>query len=218
MVFAFGRVASSAAVAAAVMVLTAGCSTVVMREPAAPAASVSPDRAGLAAAAERVSATKWPKPDSGSLGGMLGLGEGRTTEKDAVIAYVAALGAGPGRSVAVLKDAYFHIDAAYALAAAAESAAASVEPTADDIALVETAIGELRGARDIYLASLRRLGEDGDGAEPRTEQSLRAAFNRAIREIGDAADAMSDRLTARRLGAARRPSPIAASHFAAGGL
>ena len=217
MVF-FGRVASAGA-AAAVLCLSAGCSTVVVREPAPVAASLSHDRAGLAAAAERVSSTKWPKPDAGSLGGMLGLGGGRTSEKDAAEIYVATLGAGPGRSVAVLKDAYLHIDAAYALALAAENAASQVEPTADDVALVETAIGDLRGARDVYLAALRSLGQAGDGAEPRTEQSLRAAFNRAIRDIGDAADAMSDRLTARRLDSARRPTaPIAASHFTAGSL
>lgn len=213
----FGRVASSIALAA-VSFLTSGCSTVVMREPGAPAMAIKSDRTDLAAAAVRVSATKWPKPYAGSLGGMLGLGGGRTTEKDAVAAYVASLGAGPGRSVAVLKDAYHHIDAAYALAAAAERAAVQFDPTADDVALVETAIGDLRGARDVYLASLRSLGEEGDGAEARTEQSLRGAFNRAIRDIGDAADSMSDRLTARRLDSARRPAGPMASHFAGGGL
>lgn len=171
------------------------------------------ERSDLALAAEAVSTTKWPKSEVGGLSGMLnGAGAGET---DSVSVYVAQLGSGPGRGVAVLKDAYVHIDAAYALAAAADKAASLSQPTDEDVRLIETAIGDLRGARDVYLASLRALEDAGDGVAPRTEQSLKSAFNQAIRDIGAAADALSDRVAAKKLqaDAARRLSPIAPARF-----
>lgn len=202
-----------AAFAGLALVFTAGCSTVVMREPVAVAAAEA-ERSDLFLAAEAVSETKWPKPDAAGIVGMLG-GGGRVTEADSVSAYVAQLGAGPGRGVAVLRDAYVHIDAAYKLAAAADRASSLAQPSDEDVRLVETAISDLRGARDVYLASLRELGGAGDGVEPRTEQAVKAAFNDAIRNIGEAADALSDRVAAERLQAeaVRRVAPIHAAHF-----
>lgn len=183
-----------------------GCSTVVLREPS-PAAVSAPQRASLETAAAKVSATKWPKPDGGAFASFVGFGGG-VSEGDAVRAYLGQLGPGPGRGVSVLQDAYHHVDAAYALAAAAAAAANVVDPTTDDVRLVEAAIGDLRGARNIYLASLRELADEGDGVEARTAQSLKGAFNDAIKEVGAAADTLSDHLVARRAGEAdsgRRP-------------
>ena len=202
-----------AALAGFAALSAAGCSTVVMREPTSTQAADA-GRSELVLAAEAVSEVKWPKPEGAGLSGMLGGGE-RVTEADSVEAYVGALGAGPGRGVAVLKDAYVHIDAAYRLAAAADRASTLARPTDDDVRLIEGAIGDLRGARDIYLASLRELDGAGDGVEPRTEQSLKAAFNQAIRNIGEAADALSDHVAATKLraDAARRVVPAAPARF-----
>lgn len=199
-----------AAFAGLAAVLSSACSTVVMREPVAAAAAEHSD---LALAAEAVSATKWPKSEGGGISGMLN--GGGVSETASVNAYVAQLGNGPGRGVAVLKDAYIHIDAAYRLAAAADKAAELAQPTDEDVRLIETAIGDLRGARDVYLASLRELEGEGDGVEQRTEQSLKSAFNQAIRDIGEAADALSDRVAAKKLeaDAARRVAPLAPARF-----
>lgn len=177
-------------------------------------AAVEAERSELVVAAQAVSETKWPKPDAAGLSAMLGAG-GRVTEQDSIDAYVTQLGAGPGRGVAVLKDAYVHIDAAYKLAAEADRAAKFIQPSDEDVRVVEVAIGDLRGARDVYLASLRTLSAEGDGVEPRTEQSLKAAFNQAIRNIGEAADALSDRIAEKRLQAeaARRVTPVRPARF-----
>lgn len=207
----FGRVRLAPAMFAGLAaVLSSACSTVVMREPVAATAA---ERSDLALAAEAVSSTKWPKSEGGGISGMLN--GGGVSETESVNAYVAQLGAGPGRGVAVLKDAYVHIDAAYRLAAAADKAAAFAQPTDEDVRVIETAIGDLRGARDVYLASLRELENEGDGVESRTEQSLKSAFNQAIRDIGEAADALSDRVAAKKLqaDAARRVLPPAPARF-----
>lgn len=204
------------ALAGLACVSATACSTVVMKEPAAVSVAASPDRDALAAAAAAVSDSKWPKPDAADLGGLFSLGGGRVTESDAVDAYIASLGQGPGRGVSVLKDAYLHIDAAYALARAADQAVSRVEPVADDVRLVENAISDLRKARNVYLASLKTLEKSGDGVESRTANALKGAFDDAIREIGVAADAMSDRLARAKVDAARAAAPLP-SRFAAGG-
>lgn len=199
------RIAAAAAIGIA-GALGSGCSTVVMREPAA---AVADERSELALAAEAISARKWPRSDSAGISGMFGE-RGSVTEAESIAAYVDQLGQGPGRGVVVLKDAYVHIDAAYRLASATDRAASLTQPTDEDVRLVESAIGDLRGARDIYLATLRELEGEGDGVELRTEQSLKAAFNEAIREIGEAADVLSDRVAAKKLQAdAMRRSSMA---------
>lgn len=207
---AFGRVRARLwAAAGLACVLSTGCSTVVIREPQAAVASAA-GQSDLILAAEAVSETRWPRSEGG-LSSMFGGGD----SSDSAASYVAQLGEGPGRGVAVLKDAYVHIDAAHRLAAAADRATAITQPSDEDVRVVESAIGDLRDARDVYLASLRALGAEGDGVEPRTEQSLKAAFNEAIREIGAAADALSDRVAARKLeaNAERRVAPVTVARF-----
>lgn len=175
------------------MATAAGCSTVVFQESAPRAAF---ERDALVRAAGEVSKTPWPKPQNASFGAMLtgavaGSGD-RITETDAAEIYLAALGAGDQRHVSLLADADRHLSAAAALADATGTAAESLRPSKSDISTVEAAISDLRGVRDMYQLCLKRLAKDGEDIDPDALRTLRAAFNDAIEEVGDAADALAD--------------------------
>ena len=193
----FGTRILRAVVGAGVLVVsTAGCTAVVFQEPAKTAKAPAVERDALLRAASEVSRTHWPKPQGASLTRMLSgvvVGSGdRVSEGDAVARYLETLESAPDRRVAVLADAQRHLAAARALADAAEAVAGGVRPTMSDVSLVEGAIGDLRGVRDVYLASLKRLSKEGELVDGATLSSLRSDFNASIQRLG----ASADRLTA----------------------
>lgn len=187
----------SGALALCALAVSGGCSTVVFQEQSAierPAV----ERDALQRAALAVYASKWPSPEGGGgLGRMFGAGGGeRVSVAGAADFYVASLSG--DRVDAILRDAARHLAAAEPLVAAADAAALSVRPTRTDVSAVESAIGELRSVRDVYLAALRRLEREGERADPKSVAELRGAFNAAIRDVGMAADALADAVAANR--------------------
>ena len=200
----------AAAGAVLLAVSAAGCSTVVVRN-AGSAADSAVEREALARAAGEVSRTAWPKPQGASFTDMLSgvvVGSGdRVTEAEAAEIYISSLGDGDIRRFRLLADADRHLAAAYALAEAARAAADAVRPAKSDISTVETAIGELRAVRDIYLLSLKRLEKEDGDIPPETASTLRAAFNDAIEEIGVAADDLADAVASDRTETLAAPAP-----------
>lgn len=193
----FGTRILRAIVGAGVVIMSAaGCTAVVFQEPARTAKVPTVEREALLRAASEVSHTKWPKPQGASFTRMLSsavVGPGdRITESDAVARYLEALGGAPDRRLAVLADAERHLSAAHALTTAAEAVARGVRPTMSDVSLVEGAIGDLRGVRDVYLASLKRLSKEGEMIDGATLSSLRADFNASIQRLGASADRLAD--------------------------
>ena len=175
--------------------MTGGCSTVVFQEHAGAVRSPAVERDALVRAASDVSQTKWPKPEGASFGRLLtvvvGSGD-RVTESDAVDRYLESLATAQDRRLVVLADAERHLAAASLLAQAAEAAAEGFRPAMADVSLVESAIGDLRSVRDIYLSSLKRLSKEGEEVDSQTVSVLRSAFNDSIERIGDAADRLAD--------------------------
>ncbi len=179
----------------ALVTMTGGCSTVVFQEHAGAVRSPAVERDALVRAASDVSQTKWPKPEGASFGRLLtvvvGSGD-RVTESDAVDRYLESLATAQDRRLVVLADAERHLAAASLLAQAAEAAAEGFRPAMADVSLVESAIGDLRSVRDIYLSSLKRLSKEGEEVDSQTVSVLRSAFNDSIERIGDAADRLAD--------------------------
>ena len=167
-----------------------GCSTVILSENSHSPQSAA-EHAALVEAASAVSQAGWPKPQEASWSDRLTGGEAnsaRVSEDDAAEVYVATLGA--PRKSALLDDAARHLEAARALAAAADAAASTLRPAMADVSVVETAIADLRQARDIYLKSLDLVARDGEAIASAERRRLKADFGYAIKELGAAADAL----------------------------
>jgi uncharacterized protein YceK len=191
-VWRIGRLAMGAA---AVMISASGCATVISSDGAAARREAAVERAALVEAAAAVAQTRWPKPERASLAEILSVGvvsSDRMTENKAAEIYLSALRDAQARQRQVFADALAHLEAARLLASATRAAAESVRPTASDISVVEEAIGELRGARDIYIAALKALSKEGEMVEPEAVHALKAEFNAAIAEIGAAADRLAE--------------------------
>lgn|GEM_PF-5479273 len=174
-----------------------GCATVVMNNGAAKTISV--ERDALKTAADEVADVSWPKPQATSMserltGIVAGPKKERITKKQAIAAYVAVLAETTDPQVTLIEDAESQLRAADLLIVAAEDAASATRPAMSDVAIVEGAISELRQAKEIYIASLDLIAAD-DSDRQQLKRGLKADFNRAISEIGAAADVLADRVT-----------------------
>lgn len=186
------------------------------------AAKPAVEREALKEAAAAVGETAWPKPETLSLGalltGFISGDDDHVSKDDAVKAYVKTLAATDAPAQNLLKDAEHHLAAAQRLAEAADAAAASVRPVASDIAIVETAIGELREQRDIYLAALKTLEKAGEPAPAdNADDVLKTSFNEAIKTIGAAADRLADRVDNDRSETLAQPAAVKERRATIGG-
>ncbi|MGE0408874.1 MAG: hypothetical protein AB7P23_06380 [Amphiplicatus sp.] len=185
----------------------AGCSTVIFSDNGTTERSAAIERAALISAAAEVSAVKWPAVREASWSARLvglGGGDGGVSKNEAAAAYLASLEAGPGRERAILADAEDQLLAADRLANAAHAAVEAVRPVMADVGAVEAAIGDLREARDIYLATLK-LVRDETAAPVADAHALKAEFNAAIEALGEAADRLADRVAHDRTETYARP-------------
>jgi hypothetical protein len=177
--------------AAAILVLSAGaCSTVIKSERAEAAKGSEADREALRAAAANVADAPWPKPTSSSLAERLAGAEPEGDElsrDDAVAAYVEALSGKPDAENRLMADADRHILAARTLNEVAEAACESVAPRMADVALLEDAIADLRETRAIYVASLKEI--DGDKLNI---ELVKRSFDDVIKSLGDVADDLAN--------------------------
>jgi hypothetical protein len=191
------RVAYLRLFAAAAVTALGGCSTVLKSENSAELRAAAIEREALKSAAEAVASVKWPKPESADWGarlaGVVGAAPERVSEDDAARAYLAVLGPAP-RKDALLADAARHVAAAGELARLAEGAAEAIRPTMTDVSIVEEAIIDFRRTRDVYYEAVAALAGEGEAFSSAESRALKASFSDAIERLGDAADALADRV------------------------
>lgn len=172
-----------------------GCSTVIFSENSADERGAAIEREALIDAAAAVSKTKWPEPQNVSWQARIAhIGADRVSKSDAVEAYLASFGDSKPKYDKVLGDAGAHLLAADNLTRAAANAANSVRPVMADVSVVEEAIGDLRQTRDIYLESLKILAREGEPVRSANIRALKSQFDGAIKELGDVADELADRV------------------------
>lgn len=175
----------------------AGCSTVIFTQGDNASRTSAVEREALIEAAAAISETKWPEPDSMSWRARIAhIGEPRVSKSDAARVYLASLETEGDRYGKILADAAQHLRAAEGMTRAAANAASSVRPVMADISVVEEAIGDLRQARDIYVECLETLEEQGEPIGQQYVSDLKSQFDNAIRELGEAADILADRVAA----------------------
>ncbi len=174
-----------------------GCSSVVMSGGPGASEAISTEREALRTAAKDVTAVNWPKPTSRSfdLGftGIISSSKEKVTKRDAVRAYAAQLAAMGDAKARLVEDAQTHLMAADILIRACERTALFAKPQMSDIAVVEGAIGALREAKEVYIAALKVVVEDED-TERFVTRGLKSDFIRAIRDVGEAADLLADKV------------------------
>lgn len=193
----FVRLGRVAAGICFIAIAAGGCSTVMRSEDAVALRAGHAERAALIEAAAAVARANWPTSDDGGWGGQVFAGQARAASAAKAAEFYLSTLAAPDRKNIVLADAATHLRAADALADATLSAAESLRPTMADVTVVETAIGDLRAARNIYLESLKALSREQkiDAGEIR---GLKIAFNEAIEAVGEAADVLAERVEAER--------------------
>ena len=199
----------------AAVALLQGCATVVIDNNASNKISV--ERDALKTAAADVAAVNWPKPQAISMserltGIVAGPKQERITKDEAIEVYVAALEKSPDPKAALIEDAETQLRAADVLTAAAVSAASAVRPVMADVAILEGAMGELRQAREIYLESLEEVTSDKI-VIAELKRGLKSDFNRAIKEVGVAADLLADKVAADRTQTVATPNGHRSNFF-----
>ncbi len=168
----------------------------------------------LAEAAQAVETAQWPEPESGpALAWLIGGGGERFSKSDAIDYYVDALTPAGARFHALALDADATLEKAARLHAVAASTADAARVSMNDVARVENAIQTLRQHRDIYWASAKALDKAGEPVDDERLSSLRRAFAQMIRDLGDAADALADRVQADRSSVYASPDRIIANRF-----
>ena len=201
-----GRLCCAAGCAALFGLLTVGCTTVVFSNNQPPERTALAAHSALINAAAAVSRADWPRGERASWAGAFADLTGGTAGKGEMVeAYLASLAPGPGRVGAIKSDAWSKIRAADALVEAAYSAAEAVQPAAADVDVIETAIGDLREGRDVYVASLKAAAKHGDPVDNADIRALKTAFNDSISELGAAADDLADRVASDRTKTYARP-------------
>ncbi|NHK27828.1 hypothetical protein FF098_007940 [Parvularcula flava] len=166
-----------------------------------PASSGYSERQELVQAARQLESTPWPEVTEASLTNrMVSVLFGReevsegTSREEALDIYLASLNASPSNAPSTLmRHADNTLRAARKVAERGRMAATAINPSADDIAVLEEAIGDVRASRDMYIAALKRLKSDGHIVPDGDVAELQAAFSQTIRDIGSTADMVAAR-------------------------
>lgn len=179
----------------------------------APATGQS-ERLALVAATEELDETPWPAVNETSLTERMASrlfgrkADDRGLSRDeAVDLYAESLSsrsADPAHLL--LADADRTLRSARDVAEAGRLAAEAINPDTDDIAVLEDAIAEVRFSRDMYLATLKSLKDDGHGVSNTQMAGIKAAFSQTIDDIGTTADVVAARAMS-----ANQASQLAAS-------
>ena len=188
------------AILLAASILVNGCATVVTN--GGGDRVVSAEREALKDAAAAVATTHWPEPEpvtwTARVTGIVSGGKSQgASRKDALDFYLISLRQADNPEAMLTAHAQAQLQAADALANAAESAAFARRPSMSDVAIVEAAIGDLRKSRDIYIASAKEVTEN-DARKDALVAGLKTDYSRAIKEIGAAADLIADRVASDR--------------------
>ena len=171
------------AAAVAVMALTGGCAVNPISSQLNAKHETTAQRDLLAEAAREVEKAPWPKPEPVSFVSRMTVGaiDSGFSKADAAETYAAALQPEGARFSLLEADAEANLAAANRLLGIAENAVFAPRLSGNDISIVEDAI----------QAQIEKLGEPV--ADDRVD-AIRDAYNLAIRDLGEAADALADRL------------------------
>lgn len=174
----------------------AGCAVSPGTSQAVMKREVASERNQLADAALAVETAPWPKPEAVSIVSRITGGESddRVTRSDAVDAYLDALQPQGERFRTLALDARANLAAANRLELAAKNALSAPRLTMNDIAMVETAIQALRENRRIYFTAARAIEKAGETVDAGELDLLRDSYAAAIHDLGEAADAIAERI------------------------
>lgn len=164
------------------------CSTVIRAPGASEDLATTEERAALKEAAAGLAWSPWPKPQDAFLTANLPGEEDETrmTRARAVEIYLASLG-DRDAAAQIAADARRHLVAADALADAARLASQSDGPRLSDVAVLEASIADLREARAVYIAALKKIDSDGD-----TIDEVRDPLDVAVKKLGRIADDLAE--------------------------
>ena len=197
-------------VLSAAVALAAGCASVKIgtgdssEVAAAPVkvyqAAAKSERAILVDATYKIRQTPWPEVHEESLGDrMVGVlfGNGETNNKgvsqdQALEIYMRRLQLQPNPVRSLMRDADTSLSHARNLAETGRQAAHSIQPRAQDIDMLERAIGDIRECREMYLAAMKRMKNSGADITRQDMHELKQAFSQTIRDIGTTADLIHD--------------------------
>jgi hypothetical protein len=162
------------------------------------------ERAALLAATRKVQETPWPRIEKASLsdrmvGALFGgdkqeRDSNSVTRDEAVAIYVERLNRQPSPVSALMQDANQCLTNARHLAESGRVASTSITPRDNDIALLEEAIGDIRQSRDIYLAAMKKLRNNGESLSRDEIKDMKHAFTQTIADLGITADAIHDKI------------------------
>jgi len=188
---------------AALALLASGCASVKIQMPGSQsqAAILSHERTALALSANQLKNTPWPKPTKVKASGrMINMLFGADAEKkglsreQACDIYLDGLRDANGLAhLKVLADADQTLTQGRALAEAGRMTTLAIQPTSDDVAMMEAAIADLQESRDMYVMSLKKLRNDGEDVSSADIKELKRAFTQTIIDIGHAADVVAEK-------------------------
>ncbi|MCI5047392.1 MAG: hypothetical protein MRY59_07805 [Aquisalinus sp.] len=188
-------------------ITTSGCASVKIAMPGAETgkevslAGVK-ERAALVSATRQLDRTPWPTiTEAGFTGRMMSSLFGAedpndgVTKEAALEIYADMLAAQANPTATLMQDANTSLRQARMVSEAGRQAAYAMNPSSDDISVLENAISEVRECRDIYVGALRLLRKKGFEIDRTTEQELKNAFTQTIQDIGASADIVADRVS-----------------------
>jgi len=150
----------------------------------------------LVDAARDVEAAPWPAPEPVSFVAMIAgaSDENRVSRSDAVETYVNGLQPAGLRFHKLAIDADANLAAAGRLARLARNAVSASRVTMNDVVTVEGAIQALRENRKIYTKAAHELEKLGEPVDGEKIDAIRTAYAEAIRNLGQTADALAERI------------------------
>lgn len=182
-------------IAAVFFLLSGGCAVLPSKSHAdLKADGVVVERDQLAQAVRAVETTPWPKPEPVSLISRIAGGGERISFSDVVAIYIDVLSASPDRPGALIGDAHVNLADAAVLNEAATAAVYASRLSMNDVMQLENAIRALRENRRVYEAAAKELDELGDAVDPVVLETISEQYNLAIRQLGDAADQLAERI------------------------
>lgn len=183
------------AAAAALAFLLGGCAIGPSKTTTNLNAPAAIERDLLIEAAGAVDYAPWPKPEPVSIVSRItGGGGDRVTRSDAVEAYIAGLAPAGAKFSSLASDADANLDAAARLNQVAQNTLSAPRLSVHDVVVVEDAIKALRDNRQIYLTAARELKNHDEPVDSDRLQAIRDRYARAIKDLGQTADMLAERV------------------------
>lgn len=200
---------------AAVLFFSGGCAVNPLASHSDITHSTRAEHDVLAKAAKAVETAPWPKPENVSFVARITGGdkEDRITRSDAIAIYLDSLTPAGDRFLRLADDAANNLVAADALGKAAHNALSAPRLSKNDVAMLENAIRALRENRQIYVSAARQIEKNGEAVDPTRLAAIGEAYEQAIRDLGDSADALADRIERDRTETVAEPAPIHRRNF-----